>query len=126
MRRGWTEGAGPRLRVGVDGQTGRAAWECGRRAHRLVVLGAPRQWEEEASGTPRGEGIPGRGAEKGLRGDAQDPQGGAGVPAPQTRSKKTAPAGAQGGGEDAEEVEGFRGLCPVCPSEWKGVCTAWF
>lgn len=56
-------------------------------------------------GHPGGEGIPGRGAEKGLQGDAQDTQGGAGVSALQTRSKKTAPAGAWGGRVDAEGVE---------------------
>lgn len=67
--------------------------------------------------TPMGRGSVGHttGAREslgeGLRRGSEDPQGGAGAPTPQTRSKKTAPAGAQGGGEDAEGVEmGVRGL----------------
>lgn len=86
----------------MDGQTadarqGCTAREFGRPAYWLLVLGAPTQWKEEAPGARGSLG----GAEKGLRGDAQDPQGGGGTSAPQTRSKKTAPTGAQVGGEGA-------------------------
>lgn len=100
VRRGWTEAAGRSRRT--DGRRRRAAWECGRRLTGWWC------WARHANGKRkhRGvEGIPGRGAENELKGDTQDTRGGAGVSALQTRSKKTAPAGAWGGGVDAEGVE---------------------
>lgn len=62
----------------------------------------------------------GEGLEKGLRGNAQDSQEGAGASVPQTRSKKTAPTGAQVGGKDAEGVECEYGASAqsVCRSVW--------
>ena len=72
---------------------------------RLVVLGAPRQWEE-AVPVPRGQGNPWeRGWEGAQRRCPSPPGRGGGVCAPNAQQEKRTGWAPTEGGEDAEGVE---------------------
>lgn len=90
---------------GQTADAGRAAPECGRLADWLVVLGAPRRWEEEAPVPRRLRESLREGLRRGSEEMPRSPREGRGRLRPRRAVRKLHRRGTQGGGEDAEGVE---------------------